>query len=161
MVPVWQQNLTGRGISIAVLDDNVDPLNPDLAQNYVRPSPFSFWSYSLLRIKNWVVYLQDPRISVDLGTDEHGPEVKKNPIHGTYCAAVIAAEANNSYCGVGVAYHARVGGVRLLVKKRVLDINEARALNHRLDYVDIYTASWGIQNLYLLDEVEMIKNLFT
>lgn len=75
--------------------------------------------------------------------DKSGPGLKKNPIHGTYCAAVIAAEANNSYCGVGVAFNARVGGVRLLAKKRVLDVQEAKALNHKLGYIDIYSASWG------------------
>ena len=86
---------------------------------------------------------EDPEISVDLGANEHGPGVKKNPIHGTYCAAVIAAEANNSFCGVGVAFRSRVGGVRLLVKKRVMDVNEAKALNYQLGRVDIYSASWG------------------
>ena len=65
-------------------------------------------------------------------------------VHGTYCAAVVAAEANNSLCGVGVAFNARVGGVRLLVKKRVLDVQEAKALNNKLEKVDIYSASWGI-----------------
>jgi subtilisin family serine protease len=72
-----------------------------------------------------------------------GPGIKKNPIHGTYCASIIAAEANNNFCGVGVAFNARVGGVRLLAKKRVLDVQEARALNYKLNEVDIYSASWG------------------
>jgi len=83
---------------------------------------------------------------VDLGATQHsGPDIKPNPIHGTYCAAVVAAEANNSYCGVGVAFKARIGGVRLLVKKRVLDVLEAKALNYKLDRVHIYSASWGIR----------------
>ena len=30
--------------------------------------------------------------------------------HGTKCAGVIAARANNGICGVGVAYRAKVGG---------------------------------------------------
>lgn len=30
--------------------------------------------------------------------------------HGTQCASEIAMEANNSFCGVGIAYNAKVGG---------------------------------------------------
>lgn len=30
--------------------------------------------------------------------------------HGTYCAAIMAAVANNSYCGVGISYNSKVGG---------------------------------------------------
>ena len=81
-------------------------------------------------------------MSADLG-EHSGPGLKKNPIHGTYCAAVVAGVANNSICGVGVAFNARIGGIRLLAKRRVLDVQEAKALNHRLDIVHIYSASWG------------------
>lgn len=30
--------------------------------------------------------------------------------HGTRCAGEVAMEANNSYCGVGIAFNARIGG---------------------------------------------------
>ena len=30
--------------------------------------------------------------------------------HGTRCAGEVAAQANNSVCGVGVAYNAKIGG---------------------------------------------------
>ena len=30
--------------------------------------------------------------------------------HGTRCAGEVAAVANNSICGVGVAYNAKIGG---------------------------------------------------
>ena len=89
------------------------------------------------------MFHQDPTISGDLGA-RTGPGIKKNPVHGTYCAAVIAAEANNNFCGVGVAFRARIGGVRLLATKKVLDVQEAKALNYKLGDVDIYSASWGI-----------------
>ncbi|KAK4030076.1 hypothetical protein OUZ56_023034 [Daphnia magna] len=118
VTPVWRDGLTGRGVAIAVLDDNVNPWNREIRRNY------------------------DPNISGDLGA-KTGPGIKKNPIHGTYCASIIAAEANNNFCGVGVAFQARVGGVRLLAKRRVLDVQEARALNYKLSEVDIYSASWG------------------
>ena len=31
----------------------------------------------------------------------------------------------------------------MLVKKRILDVQEAKALNYKLNQVDIYSASWG------------------
>jgi len=96
--------------------------------------------------------VKDAEISADFGAlvPKKGRIKTKKPIHGTYCAAVIAAEANNSRCGVGVAFNARVGGIRLLIKKRVLDAAEANALNHRLDRVDIYSASWGTEHHHFL-----------
>lgn len=34
--------------------------------------------------------------------------------HGTRCAGEVASIAGNEYCGVGVAFHAKIGGVRML-----------------------------------------------
>eukprot|EP00794_Sanderia_malayensis_P013701 gene13701-biopygen10999 len=62
--------------------------------------------------------------------------------HGTRCAGEVAAEANNSKCGVGVAYNARIGGVRML-DGRVTDRVEAESLSLNPQYIDIYSASWG------------------
>ena len=47
--------------------------------------------------------------------------------HGTRCAGVIAATANNEICVVGVAYNAKFGGVRML-DGDVTDEVEARSL---------------------------------
>lgn len=35
--------------------------------------------------------------------------------HGTRCAGEVAMEANNSYCGVGIAFNARIGGEERIV----------------------------------------------
>ena len=53
----------------------------------------------------------------------------------------MAAKADNEICGVGVAYHASVGGIRML-DGDVTDSVEARSLSHRPDHVEIYSASW-------------------
>jgi furin len=63
--------------------------------------------------------------------------------HGTRCAGEVAAKANNGICGVGIAYHARVGGIRML-DGDVTDSVEARSISHRPDHVDIYSASWYV-----------------
>lgn len=48
---------------------------------------------------------------------------------------------NNNICGVGIAYHAKVGGIRML-DGDVTDSVEARSLSHRPDHIEIYSASW-------------------
>lgn len=149
MTPVWRDGLTGRGVAIAVLDDNVNPWNREIRRNYV--SLISHLTFIGLQLK---FDFKDPNISGDLGA-KTGPGIKKNPIHGTYCASIIAAEANNNFCGVGVAFQARVGGVRLLAKRRVLDVQEARALNYKLPQVDIYSASWGA--IIFIHKLQMIE----
>ena len=64
------------------------------------------------------------------------------PRHGTRCAGEVAAQANNTQCGVGVAYNSRIGGVRML-DGRVTDRVEAESLSLNPQYIDIYSASWG------------------
>lgn len=62
--------------------------------------------------------------------------------HGTRCAGEIAMEANNDKCGVGVAFNAGIGGIRML-DGTVSDRVEASSLIHQLDQVEIYSSSWG------------------
>lgn len=62
--------------------------------------------------------------------------------HGTRCAGEVAATFNNSMCCVGIAYDARVGGVRML-DGDVTDAVEARSLSLNPQHIDIYSASWG------------------
>ncbi|KAG6923277.1 furin, paired basic amino acid cleaving enzyme, partial [Chelydra serpentina] len=62
--------------------------------------------------------------------------------HGTRCAGEVAAVANNGICGVGVAYNARIGGVRML-DGEVTDAVEARSLGLNPNHIHIYSASWG------------------
>ncbi|XP_023266296.1 proprotein convertase subtilisin/kexin type 4-like [Seriola lalandi dorsalis] len=62
--------------------------------------------------------------------------------HGTRCAGEVAMEANNSYCGVGIAFNARIGGIRLL-NGSVTDAMEATALTFNMQFIDMYVCSWG------------------
>jgi proprotein convertase subtilisin/kexin type 5 len=62
--------------------------------------------------------------------------------HGTRCAGEVAASAHNGFCGVGIAYNASIGGVRML-DGIVNDAVEARALSLNPNHIDIYSASWG------------------
>ena len=38
VVPVWRQNITGKGVTVAMVDDGLDFAHPDLFANYVRTS---------------------------------------------------------------------------------------------------------------------------
>ncbi|RXM36986.1 Proprotein convertase subtilisin/kexin type 5 [Acipenser ruthenus] len=62
--------------------------------------------------------------------------------HGTRCAGEVAASANNSHCTVGIAYNAKIGGVRML-DGDVTDMVEAKSLSLQPQHIDIYSASWG------------------
>lgn len=62
--------------------------------------------------------------------------------HGTRCAGEVAATAFNNICGLGIAYKAKVGGVRML-DGSVNDAIEAKALGLNPNHVDIYSVAWG------------------
>ena len=62
--------------------------------------------------------------------------------HGTRCAGQVGATANNNVCVPGIAYNAKVGGVRML-DGDVTDAVEAKSIGHNQHHVDIYSASWG------------------
>uniref|UniRef100_A0A182T364 furin n=1 Tax=Anopheles maculatus TaxID=74869 RepID=A0A182T364_9DIPT len=89
---------------------------------------------------------QDPYASYDVNSSDNDPmphyDLTDSNRHGTRCAGEVAATANNSKCAVGIAYGAKVGGVRML-DGDVTDIVEARSLGHNSQHIDIYSASWG------------------
>ena len=64
------------------------------------------------------------------------------PLSPHRCAGEVAADINNSVCGVGVAYNSRIGGVRML-DGDVTDAVEAWSLSLARDTIDIYSSSWG------------------
>ncbi|KAH9525222.1 Uracil phosphoribosyltransferase, synthesizes UMP from uracil [Bulinus truncatus] len=92
--------------------------------------------------------LMDQRASAELNDrndpfDDPMPDKSSTDnSHGTRCAGEVAATANNNVCGVGVAYEASIGGIRLL-DGIVTDGLEAEALTFNNDYIDIYSSSWG------------------
>jgi len=120
VVPAWRKGYTGKGVVVSILDDGIQHNHPDLAQNY------------------------DPFASTDINDSDQDPMPQDNGDnkHGTRCAGEVAAVANNGVCGVGIAYNASIGGVRML-DGVVNDAVEARALSLNPNHIDIYSASWG------------------
>jgi proprotein convertase subtilisin/kexin type 1 len=93
VLAAYQLGFSGRGIRVAVLDDGIEYNHDDLYGNF------------------------DPEISWDFNNDRADPRPEKNDrfnAHGTRCAGEIAMMANNGKCGVGVAFNANIGGIKLL-----------------------------------------------
>ncbi|XP_070821968.1 furin-like protease kpc-1 [Chaetodon trifascialis] len=123
VMPVWRNNITGDGVVVSIIDDGVDHANKDLKKNFEALASF------------------DLRASHGLSHDPMPVRDEENS-HGTRCAGEVAMEANNSYCGVGIAFNARIGGIRLL-DGSVTDAMEATALTFNIHFIDIFVCSWG------------------
>jgi subtilisin-like proprotein convertase family protein/subtilisin family serine protease len=118
----WNMGYTGKGVVLTVLDDGLEHMHPDLDLNY------------------------DKKASYDVNDQDQDPSPRytrdNTNKHGTRCAGVISAEANNSVCIPGIAYHSNIGGIRML-DGTVNDQVEARSISHESNHVDIYSSSWG------------------
>uniref|UniRef100_A0A5S6QQA5 P/Homo B domain-containing protein n=1 Tax=Trichuris muris TaxID=70415 RepID=A0A5S6QQA5_TRIMR len=116
----WKLGYTGKNVVVSILDDGIQRDHPDLAANY------------------------DPKASYDVNDNDEDPYPRDNNDnkHGTRCAGEVAAVAGNDWCGVGIAYRAKIGGVRML-DGSVSDRVEAESLSLNQNYIDIYSASWG------------------
>ncbi|EYC34300.1 hypothetical protein Y032_0001g346 [Ancylostoma ceylanicum] len=118
----WAAGFTGKGVTVAVLDDGVDALHEDL-QEAVDPE----LCYNFIEV------------SADVT-----PKPGREETHGTRCAGIIAMTANNSKCGVGVAHRSKLAGLKVLGEGQLLnDAIEGDSLAYKSDRIDIYSVSWG------------------
>ncbi|EGW11770.1 Neuroendocrine convertase 2 [Cricetulus griseus] len=119
----WELGYTGKGVTIGIMDDGIDYLHPDLANNYNSDASYDFSSNDPYPY---------PRYTDDWFNS-----------HGTRCAGEVSAAASNNICGVGVAYNSKVAGIRMLDQPFMTDIIEASSISHMPQMIDIYSASWG------------------
>ncbi|XP_067842304.1 PC3-like endoprotease variant B [Heptranchias perlo] len=124
VMPAWKKNITGSGVVVTIIDDGVDHTNTDLKKNYDPNASFDF--------NDHFDNEHDPVPNFAIGSNGHG----------TKCAGEVAMDANNSFCGVGIAYNTKIGGIRIL-DGRVTDALEAAALTYNNNYIDIYSCCWG------------------
>ena len=78
--------------------------------------------------------LQDQHASTDINDNDDDPMPRDNGDnkHGTRCAGEVAAVAFNSYCGIGVAYNASIGGKANHVIYTVVCLRYTRRFGSRL-----------------------------
>jgi len=119
----WALGATGQGVNIAILDDGIDYLHPDLKDAYNAELSYDYSSNDPFPYPRWTKTAYNS--------------------HGTRCAGEIVSQPDNGICGVGVAPGAKVVGVRMLDQSYMTDEIEAKSMSHRFDKVDIYSASWG------------------
>lgn len=119
---VWKRGITGRGVVVTVVDDGLEHRHSDIKFNYDEKASYDY---------------------TDNDADPTPQETIQNyNKHGTRCAGQIAATANNGVCGIGVAYDARLGGIRMF-DGPIIDSIEAASFSHNPQYIDIYSVSWG------------------
>lgn len=117
---VWTSGFTGKGVTIAFLDDGIDTTHTDFTGNYNASLSYDYINSDM-----------DPRHA----TGSNG--------HGTRCAGMAAA-VRNTKCIIGIAYEATIAAVLILDDiKATTDSQETLALNHKLTSIDIYSSSWG------------------
>ncbi len=105
----------GTGVVVASVDDGVRWLNPDLTPNY------------------------RPDLSYDFIANDGDPTAGG---HGTAVAGMMAGANDGNQCGVGVAYHAGISGLRMLGNNGT-DATEAAALGYKINDIHVYNNSWG------------------
>ena len=118
----WNQGFTGKGVVFTLMDDGLEWTHPEIIDSY------------------------DPEASTDLNDYDSDPtpryDSENSNNQGTNIAGAIVSKPDNSNCGVGIAYNARLGGIRILDGK-IDDGLEQKALSFNPQHIDIYNAGWG------------------
>ena len=90
----WNQGFTGKGVVFTLMDDGIEWTHPEIIDSY------------------------DPEASTDLNNNDSDPtpryDSKESNNQGTNIAGAIVSKPDNSNCGVGIAYNAKLGSIRIL-----------------------------------------------
>ncbi|MCF2146476.1 proprotein convertase P-domain-containing protein [Desmonostoc muscorum LEGE 12446] len=116
VVNVWD-DYTGRGVLVGVIDDGVDYNHYDLDNNYDKTRDYDI-----------------------IGQDSDPLPVLANDNNGTAVAGIIAAEANGVGT-VGVAYNAKIAGIRAVPGSLA---NVIDALSRAASF-DVVNNGWSFQ----------------
>ena len=120
VVPAWD-TAQGRGVVIGIVDDGIQFTHPDLSARYRADLSFDF---------------------LDNDADP-SPVIANDDFHGTSVAGVAAAAGNNGTGVSGSAPQAELAALRLISFPGPTDAQEAAALSHEREQIDIYNNSWG------------------
>ncbi|KAJ1557927.1 pheromone processing endoprotease [Nowakowskiella sp. JEL0078] len=134
ITPIWQKGflkenikklkfniskgLSGKNVTVCFVDDGLDYDHPDLKDNFFAEGSYDFNDHR--------------KLPTPTTPEDH---------HGTRCAGEVAAK-RNSMCGVGIAWDARISGVRIL-SGELTEADEAASINYAFQENQIYSCSWG------------------
>lgn len=138
----WAITKGSEDVVIAVLDTGVDYTHPDLVSNmWIRPDRIPQYGDNELGIYNDRYGFNAADNAAD-PMDENG--------HGTHCAGVIGAEADNDLGIAGINWNARIMPLKFLGRGGFGTTKDAiEAINYAVDRkkkgvnVRIISASWG------------------
>lgn len=119
---------TGDGVVIGIVDDGLQSTHPDLVNRYLAD------------------------LSYDFESKDTDPNPSNGEYHGTAVAGIAVAEGNNEIGISGVAYDAKLAGLKIvttLSNRNTLDAQLAAALSHKNQDIDIYNNSWELNGSLL------------
>jgi subtilisin family serine protease len=121
VIPVWDQGILGNGVRIAIIDDGIQTMHPDIRDNFKSDSSYNF-----------------------ITNNRDVEPTESTSWHGTASAGIAAARDDALSCGVGVAPRAEIAGIVVLKNISLLsDADEAAAFAYMLEKNDIYSIGWG------------------
>ncbi|KAJ1969194.1 pheromone processing endoprotease [Dispira parvispora] len=115
---LWREGINGEGIRVGMIDDGLDYTSLDLKDNFDLEGSYDFNNHT-----------------------KYPTPTTPEDYHGTRCAGEIAA-VKNGICGLGIAYKAKISGLRIL-SGLITDVDEALSLNYNYQKTSIYSCSWG------------------
>jgi len=149
---VWKEGITGKNVTIGVIDTGVDMFHPDLKDNIDILHSYNYLTASY----NTTPYGGNPYNEVD----------SYSFAHATAVAGLIAAKGWNGIGTRGVAPDAKIASFNSLViligqtsedgytDAQLQIVRMLDALVRNLDYIDIYNNSWGGDVTSLVDDME-------
>lgn len=133
VLPAWDAGRHGESVVISVVDDGVESAHPDLSTRIIADAGFDFRDNDAS---------PEPEGTEGESADPGGIAKPNADSHGTAVAGVAAASGNNGLGVAGAAYGARLVPIRL-IGGNAGDDQEAKAIAHRLDLVQVSNNSWG------------------
>jgi subtilisin-like proprotein convertase family protein len=124
---IWE-SYHGSGIVIGIVDDGLLYTHPDLTGNCNTNLDYDYWNND-----------SDPK--PEGGTGGSGGDPNANS-HGTTVAGLVSASGQNGIGVTGAAFQSTLVGIRVIVGTTT-DDQEARALSHSNEVIQIYNNSWG------------------
>ncbi len=128
----WVPGFRGEEVRVAIVDDAVEVVHPDLTPNFDAGKPESYFNYRV-----------PGQLPLPYYFDED---------HGTSVAGIALARDDNTLFGAGVAPRASLGVYNALARN--LDADIADALRRDPKVTGVYNNSWGSPDNGVLNPAE-------